>query len=147
MEVSENFPTSFYFAMLWHFKYLLTNPFNYFRYIFQAFTSWQVWISTMYYYSIVTPLYGVGLFLPTIINSFGTYTRPQVQLLTIPVYVVACTYVIGTAVLGDRYKKRFVFVFFDQCLCLIGFTLNSKYFWIFGLQTTNRVVVNFQNAC
>ena len=41
------------------------------RYIIQALTSWQVWLSTIYYISIVTPLYSVGLFLPTIINSFG----------------------------------------------------------------------------
>lgn len=35
------------------------------RYIIQALTDWQVWLSTAYYMSIVTPLYGVGLFLPT----------------------------------------------------------------------------------
>ena len=27
-----------------------------------ALTDWQVWLSTLYYYSIVTPLYSVGLF-------------------------------------------------------------------------------------
>lgn len=106
-------------------------------FIRQAFGSWQVWVSTLYYISIVTPLYGIGLFLPTsklqilsfvsrllltsrkrmltstfspVINAFGKYTRPQVQLLTVPVYVVACTWVITAAYLGDKMKKRFLFV-------------------------------------
>ena len=35
------------------------------KYIGQALGSWQVWLSTAYYLSISTPLYSVGLFLPT----------------------------------------------------------------------------------
>lgn len=60
----------------------------------QALTSWHVWLSTIIYISVVAPLYGVGLFLPTIIKSFGQFTDPQVQLLTIPVYFVACAWVL-----------------------------------------------------
>lgn len=33
--------------------------------------NWQVYISTAYYLSIVTPLYSIGLSLPSIINGFG----------------------------------------------------------------------------
>ncbi|KAL8277541.1 hypothetical protein RQP46_010096 [Phenoliferia psychrophenolica] len=93
-------------------------------YIIQALTSWQVWLGTAYYISIVTPLYGVGLFLPTIINSFGKYTRPQVQLLTVPVYAVACIWVLVSGKLSDMKQHRFFFVFFDLWLCLIGFVIN-----------------------
>ncbi|ORY55160.1 MFS general substrate transporter [Leucosporidium creatinivorum] len=107
-------------------------------YIKQALTSWQVWLSTAYYMSVVAPLYAVALFSPTLINAFGKYTRPQVQLLTIPYYVFACIYVVVTAYYSDKLQKRFPFVFLCQILCLIGFIINispapsgAKYFGIF----------------
>ncbi|KAK4700799.1 hypothetical protein P7C70_g5443, partial [Phenoliferia sp. Uapishka_3] len=108
------------------------------KYIGQALGSWQVWLSTAYYMSIVTPLYGVGLFLPTIIKSFGKYTTPQVQLLTVPVYVFACAWVVISAKLSDIHRKRFIFVYTNQWMALIGFIINIspappgvKYFGLF----------------
>lgn len=62
--------------------------------------------------------------MPTLIQAFGTYTRPQVQLLTVPVYVFACIYVIGIAMAADRTRKRFRFVWLSQWVCLIGFIIN-----------------------
>lgn len=38
------------------------------RYINQALTSWQTWLSLGYYMSVVVPLYSVGLFMPTLIQ-------------------------------------------------------------------------------
>lgn len=89
--------------------------------------NWQVWLATLFYISIVTPLYSIGLFLPTIINAFGTYSRPQVQLLTVPVYVFACIWVLVSSILADRWQKRFVFLFIDQWLCIIGFIIQLAY--------------------
>lgn len=58
--------------------------------------------------------------------AFGTYTRPQVQLLTVPVYAAACIYVVITAIYADRMKTRFFFLLFAQFLMLIGFIINSE---------------------
>jgi len=100
--------------------------------------NWQVWLSVLYYISIVTPLYSISLFLPTIINAFGQYTRPQVQLLTVPVYVFACMWVLGSSIWADKLQKRFIFLFADQWMCIIGFIINlttapygAKYFGLF----------------
>ncbi|KAL8293321.1 hypothetical protein RQP46_000022 [Phenoliferia psychrophenolica] len=108
------------------------------KYILQAAGSWQVWLSTAYYISVVTPLYGVGLFLPTIIKSFGKFTTPQVQLLTVPVYAVACVWVVVSAKMADNRGKRYIFVLTNQIMCLIGFVINIspapsgvKYFGLF----------------
>jgi len=92
--------------------------------IWSAIRDPQVWLSVAYYFSVVTPLYGVSLFLPSIINSFGTFNRAQSQLLTVPVYAVACAWVLTSAVLSDRYKKRWLFVGIDQVLCFVGVLLN-----------------------
>lgn len=63
----------------------------------------------------------------SIINSFGQYSRPQVQLLTVPVYVVACIWVLVSSILADRFQKRFLFLFIDQWLCIIGFVIQLAY--------------------
>ncbi|SCZ96520.1 BZ3500_MvSof-1268-A1-R1_Chr8-2g10259 [Microbotryum saponariae] len=107
-------------------------------YIRQALTSWQCWLALGYYFGIVVPLYSIGLFMPTLIQAFGKYTRPQVQLLTIPVYVFACIYVLITAIYADRMKTRFPFVMAALGLSALGIIINLtpapsgvKYFGLF----------------
>jgi hypothetical protein len=115
------------------------------KFVLAACTDWQVYLSSLYCMGVVGPVYSLSLFLPTrkrlfttcprlrfaadlncfiVINSFGTYTRPQVQLITIPVYFIACCWVLGCAYLADRQNTRFRYVVINQCLCLIGFTIN-----------------------
>ncbi|ORY88026.1 MFS general substrate transporter [Leucosporidium creatinivorum] len=94
------------------------------KYVKAAFSDFQCWCALGYYTGVLTALYGVGLFTPSLINSFGTWTRPQVQLLTVPVYLAACAYVLVTAVYADRLKTRFPFLLAAQLLCLVGFTIN-----------------------
>jgi len=86
--------------------------------------NWQVWLSTLYYISIVTPLYSISLALPTIVNSFGQFNRAQSQLLTVPVYFVACIWVLASSIYSDKLQKRFLFLFIDQILCVIGLIIN-----------------------
>ncbi|SCV67606.1 BQ2448_5217 [Microbotryum intermedium] len=89
-----------------------------------AFTDYHCWVALFFYISILVPLYSVGLFAPTLINSFGKWTRAEVQLLTVPMYVFACSYVLISSVYADRYRTRFLFLLAAQILCLIGFTIN-----------------------
>ncbi|KAK4051224.1 hypothetical protein OIV83_003046 [Microbotryomycetes sp. JL201] len=90
-----------------------------------AFSDFQCWLGILFYLSILVPLYGVGLFMPSLILSFGKFSRPHTQLLTIPVYMqVACAWVVGTSILADKRKTRFPFLLANQILCLIGFTIN-----------------------
>ncbi|KAK4048922.1 hypothetical protein OIV83_004478 [Microbotryomycetes sp. JL201] len=94
-------------------------------FIKRALTDWQVWLATLFYMGIVTPLYAVALFAPTIINSLGAgYTRPQVQLLTVPVYVFACIWVLVSAVWSDKMRRRFPLLMVDYALCVIGLVMN-----------------------
>jgi len=106
--------------------------------IWSGIWNWQTITATLFYISIVTPLYSVGLTLPTLINGFGKFSRPEVQLLTVPVYVVACVWVLVSSILADKMQKRCLFLIIDQVLCVIGFIINispapyqAKYFGLF----------------
>ncbi|CAK5265889.1 unnamed protein product [Mycena citricolor] len=94
-----------------------------FRHLFQAFTDWQVWMHTLVYVSLVTPLYGITLFLPTIISTFGHSTAIS-QLLTVPAYLFATMLLFVFAFWSDKLKMRSPFIYISLLMCLIGFVIN-----------------------
>jgi len=99
---------------------------------------WQVWVHILVYFSIITPLYGITLFLPTIISDFGEFSTADSQLLTVPPYVFA-TVVLGLfAYFSDRLLMRSPFIYASLFFCLVGFSINisdvssgAKYFGTF----------------
>lgn len=111
------------------------------RHLWAAVKDWQVWLHILIYMSVIAPLYGITLFLPTIINSFG-YSPAISQLLTVPPYVVATLILYVFAFFSDRIKKRYPFILAGLVLCLIGFAINIsnaphgvKYFGTFFVVT------------
>ncbi|RDB15711.1 High-affinity nicotinic acid transporter [Hypsizygus marmoreus] len=107
------------------------------RHLISAISDWQVWLHLLVFYSIVAPLYGITLFLPTIINSFG-YTAAISQLLTVPPYVFATILVYVFAHFSDKRQIRAPFILIGLAMCLLGFAVNVsdvpdgvKYFGIF----------------
>ncbi|KAJ3565341.1 hypothetical protein NP233_g7691 [Leucocoprinus birnbaumii] len=111
------------------------------RHLRAAVSDWQVWLHILIYMSIIAPLYGITLFLPTIINSFG-YEPAISQLLTVPPYVVATTVLYIFAFYSDKIKKRYPFILAGLTFCLIGFAINIsdaphgvKYFGTFFVVT------------
>ncbi|KAG6810176.1 hypothetical protein H0H92_013014 [Tricholoma furcatifolium] len=93
------------------------------RHLWLAVRDWQVWLQILIFMSMVTPLYGITLFLPSIINSFG-YSIPISQLLTVPPYVVATIVLFVFAHFSDKLKMRSPFIFLGLTMCLIGFSIN-----------------------
>lgn len=91
-------------------------------YVKQAFMDWQIWVSIILYWGVVCPLYGISLFLPTIIKGLG-YTSSQAQLLTVPIYITAAILAIVGAFAADRYRKRALFLVICLCFMLLGFTM------------------------
>ncbi|KND86188.1 putative transporter [Tolypocladium ophioglossoides CBS 100239] len=92
------------------------------KYVRQAFTDWQVWVNVFLYWGIVCPLYGISLFLPTILKSLG-YTSNAAQLMTIPIYITAAVLAIVLAYVSDRVGKRSPFVIGLMCVMVVGFTM------------------------
>lgn len=78
------------------------------------------------YWGIVCPLYGISLFLPTIIKELG-YASTTAQLLTIPIYITAAILAVIVCWASDRACKRgasrWVYVFFPMCAILVGFII------------------------
>ncbi|KAF8884550.1 MFS general substrate transporter [Gymnopilus junonius] len=93
------------------------------RHLWAAMTDWQVWLQILIYMSIIGPLYGITLFLPTIIKSFG-HTAAISQLLTVPPYVVATMILYAFAYYSDKIKMRSPFIILGLTFCLIGFSIN-----------------------
>lgn len=76
------------------------------------------------YWGIVCPLYGISLFLPTIINQLG-YTSSTAQLLTVPIYITAAVLTVVVAYYSDQSPRRgrAPFIFVPMCAILVGFIM------------------------
>ncbi|KAI0356821.1 MFS general substrate transporter [Trametes cingulata] len=106
-----------------------------------ALLDWQVWALCIVEMSIVIPVYGISLFLPSIINGFG-FGPAISQLLSVPPYVLATLTVVLWATLSDKLRRRSPFIVLGLLLCLVGFTINIsdvglgiKYFGTFLIVT------------
>ncbi|KAJ7759295.1 MFS general substrate transporter [Mycena olivaceomarginata] len=93
------------------------------RHVVEALTDWQVWLHTLILMAVITNLYGITLFLPTIINTFG-HSPAVSQLLTVPPYAVATVVLFIFAYWSDRIKMRSPFIFVGFLFSLIGFAIN-----------------------
>ncbi|KAI0260071.1 MFS general substrate transporter [Gloeopeniophorella convolvens] len=93
------------------------------RHITSALLDWQVWMHILVYMSVIGPLYGISLFLPSIINTFG-FTTAISQLLTVPPYVFATIVLYIFAIWSDRIKRRSPFILAGLFMLLFGFAIN-----------------------
>lgn len=90
--------------------------------VWAAVKDWQVWMGVVMFWGIVCPLYGISLFLPTIIKALG-YKTTTAQLLTVPIYVFAACMTILFAWFSDRAGKRSPFILPNMVVILIGFIM------------------------
>jgi cyanate permease len=71
---------------------------------------------------IFTPLYSISLFLPTILKGLG-YSENESQLMTAPVYLVACICTIGGSFASDKAGQRGKFLLGFQLVAITGFVM------------------------
>ncbi|KAJ7255723.1 major facilitator superfamily domain-containing protein [Mycena rebaudengoi] len=82
-------------------------------------------INFFIYVGVLTPVYSIALFLPTIIRGMG-YTVVNAQLLTVPVYTFAALCVVAFAFASDHMKLRAPFVIGPIIISLIGYAILYK---------------------
>ncbi|KAK5136105.1 hypothetical protein LTR08_004155 [Meristemomyces frigidus] len=87
-----------------------------------AFADWQIWVNIVVYWGYVCPLYGLSLFLPTIIKELGFKTTTA-QLLTVPIYISASAITIAVAFVADRKRIRSPFILVGFVFQLVGFIM------------------------
>ncbi|KAI0890121.1 MFS general substrate transporter [Annulohypoxylon maeteangense] len=92
------------------------------KYVLDAFKDWQIWVNIFVYWGIVCPIYGISLFLPTIIRNLG-YSASTAQLMTVPIYIVAAILSVIFAFLSDRAGKRSPFIISFLLLMIVGFSM------------------------
>jgi MFS family permease len=71
---------------------------------------------------VVCPLYGISLFLPTIIKNLG-YQSSQAQLMTVPIYITAAILAVIVAYCSDKVGKRSPFILGPYLMMIIGFSM------------------------
>ena len=71
---------------------------------------------------IVCPLYGISLFLPTIIKSLH-YTSSKAQLMTVPIYITAAILAVIFAYISDKVGKRSPFILTFMIIMTVGFAM------------------------
>ncbi|QNP97803.1 YALIA101S12e02036g1_1 [Yarrowia lipolytica] len=82
----------------------------------------QLYPQCLLYSAVLVPLYGVSLFLPTIVKNLG-YSSEGAQLMTIPIYAVGAIASIVQAWVSDRYGWRSPLLVFNFCCMFIGYML------------------------
>ncbi|KII83239.1 hypothetical protein PLICRDRAFT_47390 [Plicaturopsis crispa FD-325 SS-3] len=107
------------------------------RHIWAAFKDWQVAVHILSYMSVITPVFGITLFLPSIIQGFGFDTGIS-QLLSVPPYIFATIILLLFGYYSDHYKLRGPFIIAGLTMCAVGFAINisaasvgAKYFGTF----------------
>ncbi|KAI2613738.1 MFS general substrate transporter [Hypoxylon fragiforme] len=92
------------------------------KYVFAAFKDWQIWVNIVVYWGVVCPLYGISLFLPTIIRNLG-YSSSTAQLMTVPIYITASILSVVFAFISDRVGKRSPFIIAFFLVMIVGFSM------------------------
>ncbi|KAJ3550419.1 hypothetical protein NM688_g5080 [Phlebia brevispora] len=92
------------------------------KYIWQSLLDWKTWVGMFLYMGTDGPLYAFSLFLPSIINQLG-FTATPANLLTVPVYTLACIVTCAVGVVADRYGQRGLINMIFSCIGLAGYII------------------------
>ncbi|KAG2022623.1 high-affinity nicotinic acid transporter [Coprinopsis cinerea AmutBmut pab1-1] len=66
---------------------------------------------------------GLGLFLPTVVNSLGTYTVVEAQLRTVPPFLVGGIWSLSNTYLSYRIRKRWLPIITSVSLVVVGYAI------------------------
>ncbi|KAJ5038641.1 uncharacterized protein L3040_006322 [Drepanopeziza brunnea f. sp. 'multigermtubi'] len=92
------------------------------KFMIHAFADWKIWLQSVAYIGILTPLYSFSLFLPSIIRAMG-YSDAMSQLLTVPPYVLGCIITVLGGYFSDKLNKRGIFLSIFSLTAIVGYIL------------------------
>ncbi|KAF8711829.1 O-Glycosyl hydrolase family 30, partial [Rhizoctonia solani] len=88
--------------------------------VIAALKDWRVYACGIIYFGVNIALASIGVFLPTIIKTFG-YTNAKAQLLTVPPYAVAAVVMMGVSYMSDRTQNRGFFMASASAVGALGY--------------------------
>lgn len=80
------------------------------------------WLTAFAYFGLLSAIYSIGLFLPTIILKLG-YTAHEAQLMSVPPYGVAACMTLVVAFVSDRLKVRGIMMLCTMPIAIIGYAV------------------------
>ncbi|KAK4174291.1 major facilitator superfamily domain-containing protein [Triangularia setosa] len=89
----------------------------------RAFAYPLTWLTASAYFGLLSAIYSIGLFLPTIILKLGPYTAHQAQLMTVPPYAVAAVMTLIVAFVSDRLRLRGIVMLFTVPVAIVGYAV------------------------
>ncbi|KAF2668339.1 MFS general substrate transporter [Microthyrium microscopicum] len=97
------------------------------KFVWAAITDWKTYVYSAMGICSAVPVYSLSLFMPTIIASLG-FKNATAQLMTVPVYTLACMFTITGGFLADKFKQRGVFIIGFTMVAITGFIIlmNAK---------------------
>lgn len=87
-----------------------------------ALVDWQLYCHILVHWSLVTTLYTVSFFLPSIVKSLG-FANADAQLMTVPPYIAAVFFSLITAYYSDKLNLRSPFIFGYHIILLVGYIM------------------------
>ncbi|KAI5362925.1 putative major facilitator superfamily, MFS transporter superfamily [Septoria linicola] len=93
------------------------------RNIFTYICDWKVLEWAWLYLIAATVSYSFSLFLPIILEDDLGYSTSRAQILSFPPYAVAAPWMLITAWIGDKYRKRGHLIIFNNAVALIGLVM------------------------
>lgn len=90
--------------------------------VWKAAFDWKTWVGMGAYMGWDCPLYAFSLFTPSIINQLG-YTANRANLVSIPIYVVACIFTVTIGFMADRTGKRSLYGVGSGILAIVGYII------------------------
>ncbi|KAF3929739.1 hypothetical protein AA313_de0210315 [Arthrobotrys entomopaga] len=92
------------------------------KYAWQSLVDWKTYVGMFVFMGATGAIYAFSLFLPTIILNLG-YKSTEAQLLTVPVYAVACLFTIFVGYLGDRIRQRGILNILSASIAVGGYAI------------------------
>ncbi len=80
------------------------------------------WLTACAYFGLLSAIYSIGMFLPTIIVGLG-YTAHEAQLMTVPPYAIAACMTLAVAFVSDRLKVRGIMMLCTMPIAIIGYAV------------------------
>ena len=77
---------------------------------------------TLMYLGLCSSGYSLSFFTPTILSQLG-WTALRAQVMSIPIYIVACVFIMLTAFLSDWVRHRYAFITVGVMVATIGYAL------------------------
>lgn len=89
--------------------------------VIAAVKDWTTWAYCFALFPLLTMLYSFVVFLPTIIDGMGEWSRTEVQAMTVPVYAFGAIVYITCARFSDLTQQRGLFIIGSIVASMVGY--------------------------